>query len=182
MYNKKAQESSVGMSYGVVFSIIIIIFVIAVSIYAITYFIGLNKCTQTGLFFQSIQEEIDKAWQAPSDVSFLYQASIPSSGLLRTASKDTRICFGDITSHNSYSNDDEKIRIALNGEVAVDEKNNIFIYPPEKSCGDLFSIKLKNLAQPISKSTSFFCLPVVKGKVAIKIQKDESETLVRLEK
>jgi len=58
---RKAQ-GMFGMSFSMIFSIIIIIAIIATAIYAITKFAGLGNCAQIGLFFDDFQDEIDKAW------------------------------------------------------------------------------------------------------------------------
>jgi len=63
---KKAQEVF-GMSFGVIFSIILIVFILVVAGIAINHFLGLKKCTQLGLFIEDFANEggdIDKAWNS----------------------------------------------------------------------------------------------------------------------
>lgn len=172
----KRGDGIFGMSFGVIFSIILIIFIIATAIYAIVYFMGLNKCTQVGLFFHDLQDEIDRAWQADNyDAS--YDGTLPASGLLRTSDEEIKVCFGTLSQiPNGRNNED--IQEKLKDEYLANEEHNVFIFPPDNSCPSLFSTKLKH----VNPSTKFFCTLVdkTKSKVHVKLRKSTSEALVNI--
>jgi len=52
------------MSFGMIFSIILIIAFIAFAFYAITKFLDWEEYGQIGLFVDDIQNDIDKMWQS----------------------------------------------------------------------------------------------------------------------
>lgn len=63
--NKRA-ESSVGMSFGVIFSIILMIVFIVFAFIAINYFLNMSKVTTTNLFYENLQNEINRVYASPS--------------------------------------------------------------------------------------------------------------------
>lgn len=63
--NKKA-ESSIGMSFGVIFSIILMIVFIVFAFIAINYFLNMSKVTTVNLFYENLQNNINKVYASPS--------------------------------------------------------------------------------------------------------------------
>ena len=63
--NKRA-ESSVGMSFGVIFSIILMIVFIVFAFIAINYFLNMSKVTTTNLFYENLQNEVNRVYASPS--------------------------------------------------------------------------------------------------------------------
>ena len=59
--NKRGQ---IDISFGMIFSIILIIAVVGVAFYVINNFIELKKCTEIGLFYDDLKKYIDEAWQS----------------------------------------------------------------------------------------------------------------------
>ena len=58
------KKGQIDISFGMIFSIIIIIATVAIGFYVITYFLNLSSCTKVGLFWNSLNEEVDKAWNS----------------------------------------------------------------------------------------------------------------------
>ena len=82
------KKGQIDISFGMIFSIIIIIATVAIGFYVITYFLNLSSCTKVGLFWNSLNEEVDKAWN--SDIAqTVYTKDVPS-GI-------THVCFGNFT-------------------------------------------------------------------------------------
>jgi len=75
--SKKAQNVF-GLSFGVIFSILLIIFFIVVAFIAINAFLKTQKCTQIGIFIDDFEVEINKAWNSQSS-SFEFQGTLPSN-------------------------------------------------------------------------------------------------------
>lgn len=169
--NKKAQEVF-GMSFGMIFSIIIIIAILGVGFFTIRHFLSLSKCSQVGLFLEDLQDEVDRAW-----TSGIYQGTfegkLPSSGLSNLEIE--KVCFGDL--------DDN----APNDRITQEELDNYqnpgdgfftFLYPPENACGgDLFYKKLQHAE---TSGNKFFCVDVKNNIASIKLDKTPSDSLVKI--
>ena len=156
------------ISFGMVFSIIIIIATIAFAIYAITKFLlPTVNCIETGLFFDPLKKYLDKAWQADIHKDTFpnknNQASIPS--------EIEYICFGDF-SQTPESKDRE---IFTDLRYSANRDHNVFLYPSKKTCSGLSSIKLEHV-----KTDLFFCIPVKDNKIQIKTSKERFDTLVTI--
>jgi len=152
----KKGQAIFGLSFGVIFSIIIIIFIISTSIYAINYFLGISNCAKTGLFYEGLQDEIDKAW-----TSGIYQGPFPIEGNpLVLPSGVEKVCLGSLT--YAFSNrEDESIRNELRYDYLLAADKDIYIYPPNKACdGELAFNTLEH-----ETINNFFCVDVDKGKI-----------------
>ena len=53
-----------GMSFGMIFSIILIAFFIVIAFIGIRYILNWQKQTQIGLFLRDLQEEVNDAWNS----------------------------------------------------------------------------------------------------------------------
>ena len=170
--NKRGQEV-LGMSFGMIFSIILIIAIIGVSFYAITYFLNLNKCTKVGFFFQDIQEQIDSAWT--SDIS-RKSFNIKQGNAFELPKGITNVCFGTL-SLPSQTERDNNLKNELdfyNNNI----ENNVFLYPTEKACnGELFTLKIEHFQ---TSNDKFFCVQIIDNKLEINLRKDTSDSLVKL--
>lgn len=72
------------ISFGMIFSIILIIAFLAFGVYAIKYFLDIQDKASVGVFIQTLQSDIDKTWQAQ-------QASKPATYSL--PGKLDAVCF-----------------------------------------------------------------------------------------
>ena len=156
---KKGQEIF-GMSFGMIFSIIITIFIIAVAFFAIRHFLGINECAQIGLFYEDLQNEVNRAWSSGTYVQRYYGQSLPGS--------IKAVCFGKLEGEIdiTYSEFYDEFQTIYSSQDA-----NIFFYPTER-CSDLSSNTLKHAIAP-----TFFCREIKNGKFAsdITIQFDDLE-------
>lgn len=145
IYKNKKAQGVFGMSFGVLFSIIIIVAIISVSFYAIWYFLGLSKCANVGLYFEDLQDEVNRAWNSGS-YSQEFDGKIPK-GI-------TWVCFGDIRGAIP------DVHVEKAGEIDYYDpprEHNVFLYPPEKACdGDFVSNKIEHINPP----ATFFCREV----------------------
>jgi hypothetical protein len=88
---EKEKKGQLKLSFGMIFSIILIIIFLAFAIYAITKFLGLQDTLKIEGFFDDLQNDIDKVWKGS-------QASIQIEYLL--PKKIDAVCFTD----NEYEN------------------------------------------------------------------------------
>ena len=85
--NKKGQEV-LGLSFGIIFSIILIVFFIVIAGIVIKSFLGAQDCARLGIFIDRLEKDVDKSWNSPSD-SHTFKGDLPS--------KIDYICFGNLT-------------------------------------------------------------------------------------
>ena len=158
------KEGQFNISFGMIFSIIVIIAILGVAFYVITNFISLSECTNIGLFYNDLKNHIDKAWRATIHEE-VFVGKLPSDIEL--------VCFG-----NSTTSPDRKYRDEYNKLVGESRgrESNLFLYPPQNACdSNLYSLKLEHITVD-----SFFCISVKNGKVEIKTKKDRFDALVKI--
>jgi len=152
------------ISFGMIFSIIIIIATIAIAFYFIQKFLNASDCVVVGDFYSKLQEDIDSAWRSPV-AQTKFEGEL-SSGI-------ESICFGNLADRQpgTYSKEFAELQLYIN------EDNNFFMYPGSKACNSKGAMKqLKNV-----DATGFFCKPVVGGKVELTISKDSpTQALVKV--
>jgi len=159
MKNKKAEVF--GMSFGMIFAIILIVFFIIVAGIAVKAFLSWQKEVQIGLFVKDLQDEATIAFASPGydNSGKPFTSSLPSGV--------EEICFINTTGNpKDASNAEEKIYNYAKKQKR-DSSKNLFIYSPEKSYRTLWgTIKKVDLSQknPI-------CIPVKNNKVSIKIKR-----------
>ena len=142
-------KRGVELSFGVIFSIIVIIAIIAVAFYMISYFLKLKNCTEIGMFGRDFQDKINYAWNADS-VSDVFTGILPGSV--------EKVCVGNLTNvpnTPAYSWLDR-----FEGSGA-----NLFFYPVPTSCG-IRSGKLEH-----AQFSRFDCAFTHDGKATFKLVK-----------
>jgi hypothetical protein len=162
--NRKGQ-GVLGMPFSVIFSIIIIVAVIAVAVYAIVYFLNLQECTDAGLFYDELQDEVDKAWRS-SIYRDVFSGELPS-GI-------EYVCFGYLNQSVSGSGNRE-----MRDELADDygrSRDNVFLYPRSGAC----SIELASLELDRVEINSFFCVEKKEGEVKVRLSKGSFDSLVEV--
>lgn len=139
------------LSFGVIFSIIIIIATIGTATYFIMHFMNTGKCTTLQLAYADLQEGIDNAWGS---------AVADTSVTLHIPGGVTSLCFGDITGGQNAT-----LREQLDAYVV--EGQAVYALPPTKACdGSLAGKQLSHVTV-----SPFFCKPVVNGKLSVRLTK-----------
>lgn len=164
--NKKAQET-MGMSFGMIFAIILMIFFLVVTFIAIKSFLSTSNCAKVKIFVDKVQTEVDKTWNSQQDNSVI-------TGVL--PSNIEYICFGNLT--KSFKGPSE----VMGKELDIYEvyNSNMFIFPEGNSCEmPHHNIKHLDVEGTIAKENPV-CIPVNKGVVKIKIEKTFNQRLVKV--
>lgn len=161
---KKAQMMQ--MPFGVIFSILLIVIFIVVAFFAIKHFLGVKNCVQINTFVEDLQNEVDKVWRLTSTSGNSFPASLPS-GI-------KYVCFADL---NKATNGEYKqLANEFKGNL---QQNNLFFYPPGKSCGNP-SANIEHINLPeLIKDKNPYCFEN-KEKVSISLEKVYGEGLVRI--
>jgi len=164
------KKGALSLSFGMIFSIIMIIAILGVAFYAISYFLNLQKCSSVGLFHNDFQNKLDNAWIAEM-VSEEFSLNLPE--------KITAVCFGNLGNPGSLSAETERIyeEVMRYSTLIQQENSNMFLHPQEKSC-DMGYQKAKHI--DLTELEKFTCFPNVEGKVTFKIEKSSEDALVRI--
>lgn len=159
------KKGQIELSFGMIFSVIIIIATVVVAFYMISKFMSITPCTKAGLFYDSLRKEVDNAWQGTITQS-TFKGDVPSDV--------SKVCFGNTT--QKYSEDDSEAYEYAKMRSAGG--NNVFFYPGLKTCDIKFSFyKLEH-----ATTDSFFCVAVKSEKMSVRISKGSSDVLVKLSK
>ena len=161
------------LSFGMIFSIILIIIFIAFAIYTINIFLGIQKSATTGKFFNDVQRDVDKVWKSAESLEnfeYILPGGIES------------VCFVDFSSdrkgiaENLY---DDLERISF-------KEGNFVLYSGEGSeerGSDFSSKEIENLdLEKTTENENPLCFKSSSGKVKITLAKDFSESLVTVVK
>lgn len=170
MKNKRGEI--LGMSFGMIFSIILIIAFVATAFYVIKYFINTSNCAQVGSFYTELQQEIDAMWNSEGG-SKTFSAALPA-GI-------KYVCFANFSASKNTNGLATAQRQIPN--LAYDElfryksiKANIFAYPTKKSCQSFRYAFIQHATFEQNPQ----CHLNKDGKVLITLQKDTGEAFVRI--
>ena len=164
---KRGQEA-IGMSFSMIFSIILIAVFIAAAFIGIRALISWQKNVQVGLFIQGLQNEVDTAWNAPES-STVYKAFLPT-GI-------EYICFMNLTADVVASNNVEtNIFNEIKKGVRVNYNHNFYIYAPTKT----FKIKTQEIKHIDLRKHNPVCIKVIKNQASVKVNKSFDNPLVEV--
>lgn len=156
------------ISFGMIFSIILIVFFLGFSFYAIQKFLAFQKSIQVGQFTNNLQKDIDKMWAGTAG-SAEEEYILPS--------KIDYICLLD----SSLPVKGPKKDIYTDLRFSSSGTNNIFFYPPEATGGIDPSINLKHIdVEKIVEIENPYCIPNKNGKVKLTVKMDLGDSLVTL--
>jgi hypothetical protein len=165
---KKGQQT-LGMSFGTIFSIFLMIFFVVVAGIAINYLLKTQQCAKLGIFIDKLNTEVTSAWHSQ-------KSDFPLSGSL--PSKIEYICFANLSMQLKGPN--EKIGEDLS--IYEYENANMFFYPIGKSCEMEYHNVLYLDIEYMIKKENPYCIPVNKGLVKMKVEKGFSDRLVKISK
>ena len=162
-------KGQLDLSFGMIFSVILIVFFFGFAIYAIVNFLGMQEKMETGQFVNDLQADVDKFWKASQgteDVVYILPTKIKE------------VCFIDITATNGVGADstiyEELKRYAGND-------GNLVFYPI-RSAKFATYVVIKNINLH-SMAGNPLCFPNKNGKVNITLEQEFGGTaLVNIKK
>jgi hypothetical protein len=170
MIKKRMKKAQMALSFGMIFSIILIVIFLAFAFYAISKFLLMSDSVKIGKFIKELQADIDNSWRS-SQTSDEFDYVLPSGV--------EKICFIDYSSGPAGAGNGD---IYNELEVLYSGSKNLFFYPVGSSEGiNVPTIEHINLDE-ITASENPFCIDVNKGKLKLAIKKDFDEVLVRIER
>ena len=164
MNKKRAQMK---LSFGMIFSILLIIIFIIFAFYAIQKFLDIQNSVQVGKFTNEFQLNVDKIWKG-SQGSEKKEFTLPKKIIFA--------CFVD------YSSEERGGKKYLYKEIEqlYYGNENLFFYPIGSAQGiDGKEIKHIDLER-ITENDNPFCVENIDGKINFIIKKDFGETLVTI--
>jgi len=172
MIKKRAKKGQLEISFSMIFSIIVIIAIVATSFYVIRFFLNLNKCNEVGFFFNDFQKKVDSAW-ASGDTQSTFESDLPGS--IRA------VCFGNysLVAPTGNTADMQKYN-EMKDYIKSRRDKNLFIYPISGSCDS--NLAYYDLKHSIPAGGQFFCINTQDGKLSVKLSKTSSDSLVKLSK
>ena len=157
------------LSFGMIFSIILIVIFLAFSVFAIQKFLEIQDAAQVSKFSSNLQEDIDKIWRG-SQGSIEKEYTIPKGV--------TYVCFTD------YSSGKKGKYIVVYDSLLQTyfEKENFFFYPLGSGLG-LNSKEVKHIdLEKTTENENPFCIENLDNKLKLIIKKNFGEVLVTIEK
>ena len=165
--DNRAQQI-LGMSFGTIFSILLIIAFIVVAVIVIKTFLNTGNCASIGVFKDNLQSEINRAWNSDS-AKFNFSASLPS-GI-------EYVCFGILNQTITTGNIEKKVYADFKAYTVANY--NFFLYPRKKAC-KLGMHKLEHIdISWITSTKNPYCI-ATNGKAEMYIALDFDSALVKI--
>lgn len=153
------------LSFGMIFSIILIIIFLAVAFYAIKVFLDMGGSVKVGKFVDGFQEDINKMWRSSQGSQKVTYSLSEKIG---------KVCIIDYS--QDIEGNDAKIYEELKQTYYGSE--NLFFYPLGSASG-LDSTKIEHIdLDEIIKNENPLCFNNINGKVNLKLEKNYGESLV----
>lgn len=168
---KRSQES-IGMSFNMIFSIILIIFFLVAAFVAIKYFLGLQKEMQLRTYFESFQGKINEFGSSAGIVGneYIFEKNAPSG--------TSALCYINFNAPTGEC-------IAIKSQLGTKQANFVFSSSNYdkimKRAGYKMITGISTNSLPLGADTSCFCIPVKNGKIKIKILTSTDNSDVKIE-
>ncbi|MGC9309753.1 MAG: hypothetical protein ACP5D2_03620 [Candidatus Nanoarchaeia archaeon] len=141
---EKRGQHILGMPFGVIFSIFLIIVFIVIAFIAIGHFLDIGKCGKIGQFYDKLQAGVREA-HFSQESNVLFEPDLPS-GI-------EQICFGNLSKEITNQEAYNQIEIYKQGD-------NIFLLPQNEACEmSNNQIRYLNISKMIEQENPY-CLPV----------------------
>lgn len=160
----KRGDGAVGMSFGWLFALFLIIAFIGAAIYGIKIFMNFGSCSSQKLSLDELQAKIDNVYQSSSSSNVKVSINMPNVKML---------CFANLSKSIT---DNEDVYDDIN--IYEYEDANLFLYPQKKACNPPFKkITHLNLEKTI-KDSNPLCFEVIDGTVELTLNKDLNDKAV----
>ncbi|MEN9626598.1 MAG: hypothetical protein RL557_926, partial [archaeon] len=160
-------QQILGMSFGVIFSIFLIIFFIIIAFIVIKNFLGVQDCTKLGIFLDKLKADVKKTWNSQID-SHTFRGDLPS--------RIQYVCFADLS--KPMKGDFRNMSNTLS--LYEGKGFNLFFYPFSDAC-EMPAHTIPHIdIEGATTDENPLCIPVRKGTVLITIEKDLNDPLVTI--
>ena len=165
MRNKRGQTE---LSFGMIFSIILIIVFLGFAFYAIKTFLAFQDSAKAGKFYNDLQSDMDRIWK--SSQSSEQQEYVVQSGA-------DFVCFID------FSSDAKGENSILYSELERTDygSENLAFYPVKFTGFESKEMNHINIEETTAEENPL-CIKTSNGKVTLTLKKDFGEALVTISK
>ncbi|MBI2628592.1 hypothetical protein HYW74_00730 [Candidatus Pacearchaeota archaeon] len=175
MINERSRKAQFQISFGMIFSIILIAVFIVVAIIAINAFLKISCTASNGQFIDELRKKVERIW-VESGQDVLFESSLGNG--VGNSCKIEEVCF-------LIYDEDQKGKFKEEYEdfsnFGLNSEDNLYFYPQKKA--DLKSVKI-NYVNMESFSENPYCIKAENGKVKMRLSKDQfsGETLVKIKR
>ena len=164
---KKGKNGQIKLSFGMIFSIILIVIFLLFAFYAIKTFLKIQNTAQVGKFLNDLESDVDRIWKS-AESSETKEYDLPS--------KIEYVCFVDFSSSATGTN--SLLYNELKKGYYGDE--NLIFYPLFSS-SNIDSTEIKNIdLEEITKNENPFCIDNIKGEVELSLVKEMDDAQVTI--
>ncbi|MDP3992585.1 MAG: hypothetical protein Q8P79_03720 [Nanoarchaeota archaeon] len=156
------------ISFGMIFSIILIVAFLGFAFYAIKIFLGFQNDAKAGKFLDDIQSDIDRIWRSS-------QSSEPQEYVV--PSYADFVCFIDFSSDERGEND----AFYLELKRADYGNENLAFYPVKFTGFESKEINHIDIGETTAEENPL-CIKTSNGRVSLTLKKDFGEALVTITK
>jgi len=158
-YSKRSQ-SVFGMPFTVIFSIIIIVAILATAFYVIRWWLEFQRCSEAGLFFKDLEKEVRDAYTSTFTDTGDKPFTRPLPGSVE------KVCIADL--ENDIGSNEQEKEMLTEFKRYADSDSNVFLYPSKKICYEASS----KFIEYLEEKEDIYCFEVRNGKVEIRIKRD----------
>ena len=166
----RGKRGAMEMSFGMIFSIILIVFFLSFAFFGIRAFLGVSDSAKTTKFLSDFRADVERVWKS-SETSQVEEYTLPS--------KNEKICFVDFSAPKSGINDGiySELRRAYYG------KENMIFYPVNfEDVESLQAAYIDLEATTGEGEENPFCIENADGKIKLRLTKGLSDALVTIER
>jgi uncharacterized protein (UPF0333 family) len=151
-------RGQIDLSFGLIFSVILIVVFLGFAIYAIVYFLNMSENMKTSTFLKDLQTDVDTFWKSDGSTDDL-PYSLPT--------KIKKVCFIDST--DSKKGLDGNIYEELERYLSQDA--NLVFYPVKST--SVTSVKINHIdIINMTKTNNPVCFENKEGKIILKLRQD----------
>lgn len=176
---KVKKKGAMELSFGMIFSVILIVIFLALAFYAINKVLSTQKFVKINTSVKSFQDDINEMYKNSG-------GNYEQAGEYTFPSSRDKFCFIDYecgaTSGRGCIRGRGSATIYDEMEKRYDEGENLFFYP-EKSSEGVYSVTIKNInLNEITKVTNPYCIDSIDGKLIVTLKRVEGSSLVIVSK
>jgi hypothetical protein len=164
--NKKGQEIF-GLSFGMIFAVILIIFFVIIAFFVIKQFLCTRDCAKIGIFYDSLNKKVEDAWNS-GDITNKFNIDMPPN--------IEAVCFADL--NKPFNGKNSEVTSVIARYRVTD---NLFLYSPKKTCCNTpsYNIKYLNLTKIITNENPY-CIKLTRGRGSLVVEMQNSDKFVTI--
>jgi len=165
--NKINKKAALELSFGTIFSIILIVFFIFIAIIVINSFLDVQDCAKLGIFLDSFRSDITKSWNSQYD-KHTFKSSLPG--------KLDYVCIANL----SQPLEGKFKEVGKDLEFFEGKKANLFFVPRAKACEIPYHYIDHLDNEKIVSVNNPNCFPVENGNIILNVEKGLNDRFVNI--